>query len=292
MDTVAQLRIGELARRTGVAPATLRVWQRRYGVPSPTRTSSGYRLYSEADVEIVMRMRRLVDEGMSTAEAASVVEGAPERQQAVGRLAAPELDADRIGLKRELANLDGASAHMRIDSLLMRLSVSAVLSGVILPVLAELGDEVVTGEARIAQEHFATSLLRARVGALTRGWEHGDGRAAVLAAVDGDQHDFGLMVFGLALRERGWRIIWLGASTPVEEIAWAADKVDAGIVVASMTGGRVVEQDLMGWKALAKRRAVAFGGVGASHELADAIGAVCLGGDAVAAARHDCFARP
>ena len=63
MSDVSQLRIGELARRTGVATDLLRAWERRYGLLAPTRTDSGYRLYSSADVRRVGRMRELLASG-------------------------------------------------------------------------------------------------------------------------------------------------------------------------------------------------------------------------------------
>ena len=70
MEASAQLRIGELARRTGVSVDLLRAWERRYGLLQPSRTASGYRLYSAADEERVGRMRRGLDDGLAAAEAA------------------------------------------------------------------------------------------------------------------------------------------------------------------------------------------------------------------------------
>ena len=61
----AYLRIGEVARRSGVSAELLRVWERRYGVLQPERSAGGFRLYSEQDVERVSEMRRLVAEGVS-----------------------------------------------------------------------------------------------------------------------------------------------------------------------------------------------------------------------------------
>jgi len=71
------LRIGELARRTGVEAGTLRAWERRFGLLQPTRTNGGQRQYSEADVARVLTVRRLIDDGMTVSAAAErVVDGA------------------------------------------------------------------------------------------------------------------------------------------------------------------------------------------------------------------------
>ena len=66
----AQLRIGELSRRTGVSAELLRAWERRYGLLRPTRTDGGFRLYSPADERRVSLMRSHLQHGMSAAEAA------------------------------------------------------------------------------------------------------------------------------------------------------------------------------------------------------------------------------
>ncbi len=66
-------RIHWVAEQTGVPEATLRAWERRYQVPTPARTPSGYRVYSKQDVDAVKRMRELCEGGMSASEAAQMI---------------------------------------------------------------------------------------------------------------------------------------------------------------------------------------------------------------------------
>ncbi len=201
-----QLRIGELARRTGVATELLRAWERRYGLLSPTRTDSGYRLYSAHDVERVRRMRELLGSGLSAAEAA---------RQA---LAEPAPAAAGAELLPALERLDDAAAQAAFDRLLADYSAPALLEGVVLPLLSDLGDGWERGEISVAQEHFASNLLRGRLLGLARGWDLGSGPRAVLACPPGERHDLGLIIFGLTLREHGWRITFLGADTPSDTL--------------------------------------------------------------------------
>src|SRR5688572_32863287 len=70
MEEAAHLRIGELSYRVGVSPEVLRAWERRYGLLRPSRSAGGYRLYSEADAERVLRMQELISSGIAAAEAA------------------------------------------------------------------------------------------------------------------------------------------------------------------------------------------------------------------------------
>ena len=157
MSDVAQLRIGELARRTGVATDLLRAWERRYGLLAPTRTESGYRLYSTADVRRVGRMRELLATGVSAAEAAREALSEPRRPRR------PTVEGVPVELGDAIRRLDDAAAHAAFDRLLADFSLDAVLDGAVLPLLRELGEGWEKGEVSIAQEHFASHLVRGRL---------------------------------------------------------------------------------------------------------------------------------
>ena len=112
-----------------------------------------------------------------------------------------------------------------LDRLLADLSVPAVLRDVVLPYLAELGERWQRGTASVAMEHFASNLIRGRLAGLARGWGSGHGPQALLACPPGELHDMALMVFGIVLHRNGWRIGYLGASTPVEELERAVERL-------------------------------------------------------------------
>jgi MerR family transcriptional regulator, light-induced transcriptional regulator len=194
------LRIGELSRRSGVSPELLRAWERRYGLLRPTRSSGGLRLYSEDDLERVRVMQRHLSEGLAAAEAAAIAAREPERE----RDTPPLLPATARGeLAEALDAFDEPRAQGVLDRLLAVATVDAVLSDIVLPYLNELGERWVRGEASVAQEHFASSVLCGRMLGLARGWGRGLGPVALLACLPGEQHELGLLAFGLALRSRG-----------------------------------------------------------------------------------------
>jgi MerR family transcriptional regulator, light-induced transcriptional regulator len=244
MDGAAQLRIGELARRTGVATELLRAWERRYGLLTPERTSAGYRLYSADDVRRVRRMRGLLAAGLSAAEAARQAASEP-RPPAEAERAEVAPAAAAAELRRALERLDDANAHAAFDQLLADYSNAAVLTGVVLPLLRELGSGWERGEVTVAQEHFASNLLRGRLLGLARGWDRGSGPRAVLACPPGERHDLGLVIFGLALRDLGWRITFLGADTPPETIIETVRRLEPQALVFAVADrerlGGVVE---------------------------------------------------
>jgi DNA-binding transcriptional MerR regulator len=265
-----QLRIGELARRTGASRELLRAWEHRYGLFSPGRSDGGYRLYSGADELRVRRMQARLAEGMSAAEAARAVRSAPESGDALGRL------DDAFG------RFDAAAAEELLDRLFAARSPGEVVLEVVLPVLHRIGERWETADHEVAREHFASNIVAGRLLALARGWDDGDGPRAVLACPAGEEHDLGLIAFGLALRVHGWRIVLLGRNTPGHIVARAAAELDAAaVVLAAVLPGRL-EDGALG--RLGDGRLLAVGGPGASAADAARLRALLLEGDPVTAA--------
>jgi DNA-binding transcriptional MerR regulator len=284
MTESADLRIGALSRRVGVSPELLRAWEHRYGLLRPVRSAGGFRLYSAADEERVHAMRRHLDAGVSAAQAARLALAEPPRD------AADEASAGLMRLSTELRaaldRLDDSGAHAILDRLLAAFTLRTVLRDVVLPYLRDLGARWQRGEATVAQEHFASNVLRGRLLGLARGWGQGSGPRAVLACAPGELHDLPLIVFGLVLAERGWQITYLGADTPIPTIEEALADVDPRlVVVAAMTAQRLraAQPELT---KLARSVPVALAGGGASAALAGATGASLLEGDPVTAAER------
>jgi MerR family transcriptional regulator, light-induced transcriptional regulator len=264
VGTAGTLRIGELSRRAGVSPELLRAWERRYGLLQPTRSAGGLRLYSPDDLERVQAMQRHLADGLAAAEAAALATQAAERGDE--ELAIP---AAKDELAAALASFDDGDAHAVFDGLLARLSIDALLRDVIVPYLHELGDRWERGDVSVAQEHFASTLLRGRLLGLARGWGRGIGPVAVLACAPGEQHDLGLLAFGLALRARGWRIVYLGTDTPLPSVADAARSCSPTIVVVSAVDPRVFRRNVEELRQLARDTRLCLGGAGAAKARLD-----------------------
>ena len=259
------LRIGELSRRTGVAPELLRAWERRYGLLRPARSEGGFRLYSEADEQRVERMRLHLREGLAAAEAARrAVEGVADMTAAAAQNGQPELDAGAAQLRIALDGFDEAGAQAALDALFGSFTVETVLGAVILPYLVDLGERWSTGDATVAQEHFASNLIRGRLLGIGRGWDSGEGPRAVLACAPGEQHDLGLIAFGLILNRRGWRITYLGPDTPVESLVDAAARLEPDLVVVTATTKRRLTPLVDALTALSRQTRVAVAGSGAT----------------------------
>jgi MerR family transcriptional regulator, light-induced transcriptional regulator len=232
------LRIGEVARRTGVAVPTLRAWERRYGLLSPDRTDGGHRLYGELDIERVRAMVRLLDEGWSAAAAAREVLREPARITQLRPIAGDGDAAQDLVARLESAieSFDGPAADGVVDDVFVRLQVPRAVETVLLPVLRNVGDGWQEDPRVIAREHFATNTLRPRLQRLLRTSAAASGARTLLAAApEHEEHDLGLLAACVVAADAGWRVHYLGARTPSSAIERAVATLRPDVVLIGAT---------------------------------------------------------
>lgn len=325
-DDPVGVRIGELSRRVGVSAELLRAWERRYRLLQPARSPKGYRLYTPDDEQRVRSMQDQLAQGLSAAEAAraarrlqgealdadalvdrpllaSVSDLRPASGSGGAAGAAGEAGRDRTGVSDGTDGSDAAMQHFRaleqaldaydevaaqhvFDTMFRQLTPMTVLRDVVMPYLAHLGRRWEDGRIDVAQEHFASNLIRGRLGNLALGWGDGVGPRAVLACPKGELHDLPLMVFGIALNRSGWRITFLGNNTPVTDLENAVRQVRPDIVVMAATtpGPYLATGDDL--RRLGRTVPLVIAGAGATPEAVAATGATALRGDPVTEAQR------
>jgi methanogenic corrinoid protein MtbC1 len=282
----------------------LRAWERRYGLLKPVRSPGGFRLYSSADEQRVRRMQSHLAGGLAAAEAARAAldeesdpsAAAPPLEPAAPgeatRAAAPAAGTDHglAGLagelRRALDALDEPAAQAVLDRLFAAFTIEAALGHVLVPYLRHLGQRWADGTVDVATEHFASNLLRARLAGLARGWGQGHGPCAVLACPPGELHDLPLLAFGVVLHRNGWRIVYLGADTPLPDLGRTVEEKRPDVVIlAAVTPERFQERipDLI---TLARTAPLRLAGAGATTDVADTVGATILAGDPITEAQR------
>lgn len=232
-DEGSVLRIGEVARRTGIAVPTLRAWERRYQLLDPARTDGGHRLYSEQDVARVRAMQGLLADGWSAAAAARQVLREPASVTLLRAVPASGTPAREMvdRLRSAFDAFDAGGADQVLDDVLARLDIPRALDEVVLPVLRDLGDGWELDPRVIAREHFATNVLRPRLHRLLRGSLGSPGRTLLAAAPEAEHHDLGLLAGSVVAAHAGWRIHYLGARTPTAAIESGARELGAQVVM-------------------------------------------------------------
>jgi MerR family transcriptional regulator, light-induced transcriptional regulator len=282
--------IRELSRRLGVSTDLLRKWELRYAVLHPQRTPGNQRLYSRVDEARARVMLRHLQEGMPAAQAAELAIATRFRIAAdATATATATANANRIAdaraaLQVALERYDETAADLALEKVLAQLTATAVIRDVLLPYLHALGERWANGAVSVAQEHFVSAFMHSRLLALSRGWDRGLGPRALLACAPDEHHTFGLIAFGIALHQLGWRITYLGANTPIAAVGQAAARVQPSLTaIAAHLPGRL-EPILPQLRDLSAHRRLALGGGGADRKLADRCGALHLPNDPITAA--------
>lgn len=232
---VSRYRIRAVAELTGVSTATLRAWERRYGVPAPSRTASAYRLYGDDDVALIAQMRDLVESGVAPAEAARAL-----REQATGG-AEPTGDADAYRAASERI----VDAALRFDVEHMREEVTralalgpaiAIFDRTLAPALVRVGELWHKGQLTVAQEHLLSGLLLGRLAQLLELIQPVDAsRRVALACFEEEEHVIGLYGVGLHFAAWGYKSVVLGPRTPPEAVARVVSILDVDTVALSVT---------------------------------------------------------
>jgi methanogenic corrinoid protein MtbC1 len=268
------LNIAALARRTGVAPDTLRKWEQRYGVLRPSRTPGGQRRYTESDVARVEWLRDRLRDGWRIGEAARVLRTS----------AGPALD-DPVALADALLEATRSDEPEALEALLDQafavLPLETALADVLSPALRRVGDEWHAGLVSVAQEHALTAKVRSRLDLLL-GDARGEARGtAVLACAPGEQHDLGLLMLAVLLRADGWRVEYLGQDTPVAESVSFAERVRAAMLCVSAAREPALAATRAGLAGLTHPAGttLVLGGAAVRPEDAKALGATYRDGD-------------
>ncbi len=214
--------------------------------------------------------------------------GKPDSQAAPALTAEPDnfgrLESLRTQLSEALKRYDGTRAQELLDAALAEFTLNAVLRDVVLRCLSDIGDAWARGDMTVAEEHFASQLIRERLLALARDWDSGLGPRALLACPSGERHDIGLICFGIVLSRNGWRVTFLGPDTPIGALTGTVTAVEPDLIVLSA----IVEEWFISitspLRALAAEREVIIAGSGATPRVARATGATVLADGPVEAA--------
>ena len=288
-----------MATRTGVSTHVLRAWESRYALLSPTRSPGGYRLYAAEDERRVREVLSLRDQGVSAMEAARQVLAAERngiRANGDAEGADDGGEGDRSGesamrvdppmlvaqLLDAVTALDEDRAHAVLDTAFLDRSVESAVVDVLVPFFVKVGEQWELGKIGIAQEHFASSLVRRRLGALSMTWGLGTGPVAVLACPPGEFHDIILLSFGVLLGRAGWRVRYLGPDTPIVSLQQAAEITDPDAIVLASRRPSGFRGHAAQLRRMADKHPLWLAGRGTTPRVIDEIGALHLGPDLVA----------
>lgn len=249
-ETLLRHSIKLVAQRTGLSPHVIRAWEKRYGTVQPQRSEGNQRLYSEDDIQRLALLKEATSAGHSISNVThlpvlqlrSLLTGmpgpAPERSSSHFRSApAPSRNASQLveGARDAVARLDSADLERILDEGAVSIGQNALLTQVIAPLVQRIGDEWHQGTLKICHEHLASAVIRTFLGHAARSMALHPSAPVLLATTPAGQlHDIGAALAAAAASHQGWRVLFMGACLPAEEIASAARQNNSRVVALSI----------------------------------------------------------
>ena len=240
--------IHEVAELTGLAPARLRAWERRYDVVRPRRRPNGYRAYTADQVALLRAFARLIEGGERIGDLV-----ARPRDEVVSHAEGryPE-DSPQAALIEAVRRFDREGLESLVAQQLALRGLRAFATDVVVPLAETVGDLWALGKIAIAGEHLASEVvLHALKGGLrvTRG----TGPLVVAGCLPRERHEWGVLATLAVIQEDGWRVHYLGPDLPVEEVVEAAWTLAPAAVGLSGSDPAIVRGSLPALAALAAK---------------------------------------
>ncbi|HEV3152916.1 MAG TPA: B12-binding domain-containing protein [Candidatus Baltobacteraceae bacterium] len=274
--------IAAVSRMTGLSTDIIRAWERRYALVTPERSAAGVRLYSADDVSRlelahaavslghpIRRVAALSDDGIrSLIDTTAGTSSRPALQStATAQTIAQILDAIR--------EYDLVRAEAVLGSAALIFTPMDFILDVLAPFMHEVGTLWENGSLAIAQEHFASNLVRSLIGSMMRMRPPSTDEAMLFVTPPDELHEFGILFSACLASLVGFKAIVLGTGIPAKEVIAAARKIAparivAGVVRTTLQAGAA---EFVGElrRALPAQVKICIGGQGASTLPVDAL---------------------
>lgn len=221
-STMAQYSIKELEELSGIKAHTIRIWEKRYGLLSPRRTTTNIRQYSDEDLKRVMNVSLLNNQGIRISKIASLSpEDLSNRVTEISRTQSrPEVHIERLIVS--MIDLDEESLHRLLNELIHRFGFEKAVLDIIYPFLQRIGVLWLTGHITPIQEHFISNLLRQKILVAIDQLPVASKKAqkVILFLPEGELHELGLLFSYYLTKKAGFRSYYMGQSVPDADVKW------------------------------------------------------------------------
>lgn len=237
-----------VVRRTGLSPYVIRVWEKRYGAVTPSRTQTRRRLYTDSEIQRLVLLRRATLVGHSIRQIANLsleqlrTLVAEDEAAVPPSVPGPRSHTDGPALQAYLAACMAAVQGLdaiTLESVLMRarvaLSHTVFLEALIVPMMQTIGDLWRDGALRIMHEHLASAIVRTLLGSLaTPASLSPIAPHIIITTPAGQLHEIGALIAASIAGVEGWRVTYLGPNLPAEDVAAAVQQDPARVVGLSI----------------------------------------------------------
>ncbi len=225
MRGMAIYSIKDLENLSGIKAHTLRIWEQRYGILTPSRTETNIRTYSDEELKRVLNIALLQDKGGFKISAIANMSEA-EMASHILHLSESQFDfPDQIqALTLAMMDLDEAKFQLLTKNMIQAHGFESYMLDVIYPFMRRLGTLWLSGSVGPAQEHFISHLIRQKLVASIDAQDLSlkpDAKKFLLYLPEGELHEIGLLFANYVFRARKHSVVYLGQSLPYEELLLA-----------------------------------------------------------------------
>jgi len=239
MSATPKYLIGRVTKLTGLSIDVVRIWERRYGAVRPVRSAGGTRLYSDADIHRLKRLAKAVECGYSIGQASKLSENELDELIA-GAPQSLEPSDPYKSIRERFLDAVRAMDTVNADQELARAATLIPVGALVKEVVSPCFDLIRAGQSRkelgIAHEKFAFGVANRLLGTLFRIYAPSVNATTILLATPaGERDELGLLMSALLAAAQGWRVIYLGADLPSDEIVLAIRLTNAKVLMLNLT---------------------------------------------------------
>ncbi|MCW8813736.1 MAG: MerR family transcriptional regulator [Chlorobium sp.] len=237
-----------VSQMTGLSVHVIRAWEKRYNVVEPDRSDTNRRMYSEEDIEKLKLLNNAVHLGhniggianLSVRELKDILKKEEPGSSSIDKIMVTA-DTDKCVqeiLADSIISIRSYDAK-KLESILLnasaKLTQPVLIEELIVPLVYKVGELWHDGEIRVANEHLASSVIRSFLFNLLESHSISDSSPVMVSATPrGQEHELGALIAGVVAASSGWKVIYLGASLPAEEISSVVSYLNARVVALSI----------------------------------------------------------
>lgn len=239
--------ISQVSDMVGIAAVTIRSWEQRHGIITPIRKPSGHRMYTEQHIRDLVWLKECIDEqGFTISQAVSLLKR--QREQQMYSMDYPEAPTQTTpGYAQKLERLLSLLIDFRTEQAKTLIDIGFTMYGyetmihqILVPLMVEVGERWHRGDISVGQEHYITQFVMQRCHSFFHIFPIDPAIPKVLAfCPSGEQHQLGLLLFSLFLRQRGVEVLYLGPDTPYEGIEEIVDNQPVGCICLSINNPKL-----------------------------------------------------
>ncbi|MCU4164838.1 MerR family transcriptional regulator [Carboxylicivirga caseinilyticus] len=238
--------IKDLEKISGIKAHTIRIWERRYKLIEPQRTSTNIRLYSDDDLKRILNVSILNQNGIKISRIADLTQDQLRQRVIDLCLDTRNIDVQIESLLVAMLELDEGKFTNVLTNSIIKLGFESTVESILFPFLERIGILWQAGTVNPAQEHFISNLIRQKlIVAIDNEMQNfipKSDKNIVFFLPENELHEIGLLFYSLIARKEGYNVVYLGASVPMSDLKIIVDVRKVDVFFTSFVSAQTKEE--------------------------------------------------